>query len=191
MKNRILKILILTSCFAGEKAIADNSSIDVSNLSYTYAGARFFNQKLDNFNCDQDGINLYGSLDIQDGWFAEGSYTDVSGDRCGGVSNIAANVGYYTPFNTTFNVYGTLGLERISPDIGNGDSGIVVSGGFRGFLTEQFEVKIELANRTTYSGSTGITGSTVYWFAPRISATFDLGLSSDVTTTSIGARMNF
>lgn len=160
-------------------------------ITYTYAGVRYMFQDLDNYNCEQDGINLYGSFDIQDGFFARASFTDVSGDVCGSRS-FSAGGGYHTSFNSTTDMYATVSLGSLSVDGADGDdSGIELAGGMRTYLQEQLEGSVELFHNTIGDSETGVRGGLVYWFNGQFSATADLGLSADSTTFAVGARMAF
>lgn len=159
-------------------------------VNYTHAGVRYLYQDLDKYNCDQDGINLYGSLDIQDGWFARAGYSDVSGDVCGS-SNVVAGGGYHARFDQNLDMYGTLSFESISPDEGDSDSGMIIAGGLRGFLSGSLEGGLEIFHSTTFDGTTGINGLLAFWFTPAVALTGEVGLASDVTTFAVGARLNF
>lgn len=159
-------------------------------ITYTYAGARYLFQSLDSYNCDQDGINLYGSLDIQDGFFARASYTDVSGDGCGS-STFSAGGGYHTAYTSSIDMFATLSFESLSVDEGEGDSGIEITAGMRTYLQEQLEGNLSLFHSTTGITQTGIRGGLVYWFNEQFSATADLGFSADATTFAIGGRVAF
>ena len=162
-------------------------------VSYTYAGARYMFQDLDypDFSCDQDGINVYGSLDIRDGWYAKASFSDVSGDNNCGSTTVSAGGGYHTRFDDRMDMYASLAFESVSPDEGDGDSGLVLAAGLRGFVSEHLEGNVELFHATTQDGTTGINGLLAYWFSEAWAGTLDVGLSSDVTTFAVGARLNF
>lgn len=198
MKTTVL-IASLAAALAANAAEAQNNRPNTSYkprapaVSYTHAGARYMFQDLDEYNCDQDGINLYGSLDIQDGWFARAAFSDVSGDNGCGSSNVVAGGGYHTRFDQNMDMYATLSFESISPD-GEGndsDSGLIMAGGIRGFLTGQLEGGIEIFHSTTFDGTTGINGVLAYWFNDVVAMTGDVGLASDITTFAVGVRFNF
>lgn len=161
----------------------------VPGITYTYAGARYMTQEWDDW-CTQDGINLYGSLDIQDGFFARASYTDVSGDGCGS-SMFTAGGGYHTAYSDSVDMYATLSFQSLSPDGGASDSGIELAAGMRTYLKEQLEGSLELFHSTTGDSPTGIRGGLLYWFDEQFAVTGDLGLSSTTTTFAVGARMAF
>lgn len=158
---------------------------------YSQAGISYFNQRLDDARCRQDGLVLDGSLDLNGEFFAVASFADATGNRGCGSTGISAGGGYRMAFNPTFDMYGTLSFETISPDVGSTDSGLILAGGMRGFLAQEIEAKIELAHHTVFNGSTTITGGGAYWFNRQFAATTDLTLSSNGTTFAIGARMNF
>lgn len=159
-------------------------------ISYTYAGVRYMFQNLDNYDCDQDGLNIYGSLDIQDGFYAKASFSDVDGDVCGSRSFIAGG-GYHTAFSDTTDMYATVSFGSISADGGGDDSGLELAGGLRSYLKEQVEGNVELFHNTIGDSETGIRGGLLYWFNGEFAASADLGLSADSTTFAIGARMAF
>ncbi|MDQ2077704.1 hypothetical protein [Marinimicrobium sp. ABcell2] len=158
---------------------------------YSQAGIQYFNQRLDDLRCRQDGLAIDGSLDLDGDWFAVASFADASGDRACGSTAISAGGGYRTAFDDTFDMYGTLSFETVSPDVGGSDSGLIIVGGMRGFIAQDIEGKLELAHHTVFTGSTTITAGGAFWFNRQFAATTDLTLSSNGTTFAIGARMNF
>lgn len=162
-------------------------------VSFTHVGLRYMFQDIDrsDFSCEQDGPNIYGSLDIQDGWYARAAFSDVSGDNGCGSTNVQAGGGFHTQLDRNMEMYASLSFESISPDSGDSDSGLIMAAGLRGFLTAQLEGGVELMHSTTFDGNTSINGLLAYWFNDAVAGTFDLGLGSDVTTFAIGARLNF
>ena len=159
-------------------------------ISYNYAALQFIDQDVDDYDCNQDGLRLSGSLALNDDFFALGSYSDVSGGRCGSEA-ISAGIGYHTLFGADSSLYGALSAENISPDIGGSDSGLVVAAGLRGFINNNVEAKIELSHHTAFDGNTVLGGGIAYWFAPQFSVTADVGLGSESSEIGIGLRMNF
>lgn len=184
------------AAFATSAAQAQNNRAPNYNtprapaVSFTHVGLRYMFQDLDQYDCDQDGPNIYGSLDIQDGWYARASFSDVSGDNCGS-TNVQAGGGYHTRFEDNMEMYGTVSFESISPDGYGSESGIVLAAGLRGFLSQQLEGGVELMHSSTGPGNTAINGLLAYWFNDAVAGTFDVGLGSDVTTFAVGARLNF
>lgn len=161
-------------------------------ITYNYAGIRYMFQDLESHNCEQDGLNIYGSMDIQDGFFARASFSDVSGSNDCGSRTFIAGGGYHTRFSDAADMYITVSFGSMSPDVGDDESGIELAAGMRTFLQPQLEGNVELFHTTITNGSsTGINGGLVYWFNERFSGTADVGLSADDTTFGLGARMAF
>lgn len=187
MKNPINKISWL---IAAVGLTASATTMAASGISYNYAGLQFINQDVDDYDCNQDGLRLHGSLELNDDFFAVGSYSDVSGGGCGSEA-VNAGLGYHTLFGANSSAYGTLSFENISPDAGSSDSGLVVAAGLRGFINNNVEAKIELSHHTVFDGNTVLGGGIAYWFAPQFSVTADVGLGSEASEFGIGLRANF
>ena len=159
-------------------------------ISYNYAGLQFVEQDIDDYHCDQDGLRLNGSMELNSDFFAVGSYSDVSGRGCGS-ETISAGIGYRTVFGADSSLYGTVSAEHMSPDGGNSDSGLIAAVGLRGFINNNLEAKVELAHHTVYDGNTVLGGGVAYWFAPQFAVTGDVGFGSEASEFGVGLRMNF
>lgn len=193
----ILSAALGATSVSAEVNVDPNLTVDRSvarssnGVSYNYAGVQYVSQSLDgNPSCTQDGLEVYGNLDIKDGFFAAATFGDVSGNFCGS-SRFVAGGGYRAAFNEQFDMYAKVQFESISPDAGASDSGLILAGGLRGFLTEQLEGSVELQHHTVYDGDTALVAGGRYWFNPEWAATFDFGFSADVTLIQFGARYNF
>lgn len=185
--TKLAKMLLASLTLVGVSATAATNS----TLSYNYAGLQYFSQDLDDFDCDQDGLNLYGSMEINSDFFARGSFSDVSGNHgCGG-QGISIGAGYRAAFSSQSSVYGALSFEDISPDHGDGDSGLILAGGIRTLLSNNLEGRLEVAHHTVGDGTTEIVGGLAYAFDTRFSLTGDVGFSSDQTTFAFGVRATF
>lgn len=193
MKRTVYLGLALTATIYSSNLYAQSANVAPlagQQVSYNYAGLHYVSQDLDDYNCTQDGLGIYGSMDLNSGWYAGASFLDVSGGGCGS-STIEGHGGFRTEFNAMFDMYGTVGFESISADVGDGDSGLVVAGGLRGFVKPQLEAQFELNHHTAGDGTTAISAGGSYWFQSNIAATASLAIGSDVTQFSIGAKMNF
>ena len=181
--------VMLTSVFAFS-ATASAQTYQEPRVSFTHAGLQYVHQNLDTPNCHQNGLSVYGSMDIQDGWFVRGSLTDASGNRGCGSTTTSFGGGYSTVFNEIFDMYGSLSFESMSPDHGSNESGVALVAGLRGFVATDLEAKLQAMHSTTFS-ETGFMAGVAYWFKPQIAATVDAEISSDATTIAIGGRINF
>jgi hypothetical protein len=187
MKNSIKKMtyaLVAVSAFASTSVMARNQ------ISYNYASIQVIDQHLDDYNCSQDGLRLGGSLEVSSDFFVQGSYSDVSGNRCGS-ENLQVGLGYHTLFGADSSLYGVLGFENTSVDQGESDSGLYVGAGLRGFIHTNLEAKAQLAHHTVHDGNTVLSGGVAYWFLPTLSVTGDVGLGTETSEIAVGLRLNF
>lgn len=187
MNNSFKKMSLL---IAAAGLAASVNTMAAPGISYNYAALQFIDQDLDDSNCSQDGLRLSGNLELNDDFFALGSYSDVSGSHCGSEA-LKVGLGYHTLFGADSSAYGTLSFENVSVDHGESDSGLVVAAGLRGFINNNLEAKVELAHHTTHDGNTVLGGGIAYWFAPQFAATADVGLGSEASEIGLGLRMNF
>ncbi|MDO8343362.1 MAG: hypothetical protein Q7T48_09210 [Cellvibrio sp.] len=188
MKNSLKKMSYLVAVAGLAGSVSVNAA---PGISYNYAALQFIDQDVDDYDCNQDGLRLSGSLELNSDFFAIGSYSDVSGNRGCGSEAISAGLGYRTVFGADSSIYGTLAAENISPDGSGSDSGLVVAAGLRGFINNNVEAKIQLAHHTTFDGNTVLSGGVAYWFAPQFAATADIGLGTEASEIGLGLRMNF
>jgi hypothetical protein len=187
MKKIALKSITLIA--AGFMAINAQAASKRQSVSYDYAGLQYVSQKLDDYDCKQDGIALNGSFAIDDHIFARGGYSDVKGDACGS-SNLDVGAGYHAAFRGSADAYGSVSFEDISVDSGDSDSGLVLAAGLRGYLNPQLEGKVEVAIHTAFDGDTVLTGGLAYWATSDLALTGDLSISNG-STIAIGARLKF
>lgn len=179
------KVLILIAA-----SLTSGALVAKPDPSYTYAGIQYTSEELDDFDCTQDGIAVSGSLILTDDIFAIGSFRDVSGGGCGS-STLALGAGYKFEIHQDFSLYATLSFEDTSVDEGDGDSGLVLAGGIRSFITEDLEANAELAKRTAFDGDTVLSGGLNYWFKPQLAVTGEVGFGSDSSNIEVGLRINF
>jgi len=187
MKNQMKKISYLIAAVS----LATSASVMARpGISYNYAGIQYVDQDVDDFDCNQDGLRVSGSFELNSDFFALGSFSDVSGGGCGSQA-FSAGVGYHTLFGADSSMYGALSFENISPDHGSSDSGMVVAAGLRGFINNDLEAKVELSHHTVGDGNTVLGGGVAYWFMPTLSVTGDVGLGTEGSEFAVGMRFNF
>lgn len=160
--------------------------------TYTYAGVKYTTQRLDDFGgCTQDGLNVNGSYDFGNQFFARGSFTDVSGDDGCGSSSLNVGGGYKVAWGATSHVYGLLNFQSVSPDNGSSDSGLVLGGGIRGYVVQGIEAYFEVEHSTVFDGETSANFGGAYWFNKDFSVTGDIGIGAEQRSFAIGGRMSF
>nr|WP_324257053.1 hypothetical protein [Cellvibrio fontiphilus] len=187
MKSSIKKMGIL---IAAAGLLGSVNAMANSPLSYNYGALQFVNQDVDDYDCNQDGLRVSGSLELNSDFFAVGSFSDLSDGRCGSDA-LSIGIGYHTLFGADSSLYGTLSAENIDVDYGDSDSGLVAAVGLRGFIDHKVEAKVQLAHHTAFDGNTVLSGGIAYWFANRFAATADVGLGTESSEIGLGVRMNF
>lgn len=184
MKKLLIPCLAIAAAFSTQ-------AVAKSPMDYSYAGIQYFEQDIDDADCNQDGLNLYGSVEINADLFAIGSYTDASGNRNCGSETVSIGIGYQTLFGADSSVYGSLSYEDTDVDFGHSDSGLIGAVGIRGFVANQLEAKLEVAHHTAFDGNTVVNGGVAYWFNKQFAATGDVSLGSEASALGVGVRMNF
>lgn len=179
-----------TFCFTACALLGSHYAAAADRISYDYVGAQYIDQDYDDASCNPDGLSIYGSKALNSDFFALGSLADVSGGGCDAMG-LSVGLGYQTLFGADSSIYGALSFERVDPDNGNDDTGMILAVGLRGFVAPKLEGKIELAHHTVYDGDTQLNAGAYYWFNPSLAATGDLSLGSEATGIAVGVRFNF
>lgn len=157
------------------------------NATYDYVGAQYLWQEWN--DCEQDGLQVNGSLSFSEKLYAIAAISDVDGDGCGSTAT-SIGLGYHTPMNNQFDWYAS--LSYINIDWGPGDdTGLGAEGGIRGYIGERLESRFSLRHTTTDDGETSIGAGLSYWFSPRLAATADASAGGDTTTLLVGAQYAF
>lgn len=158
---------------------------------YDYAGLQYTEQNLDDYDCNQDGLNAYASLALDGPWFVQGGLTDVSGNNGCGSNTITLGAGYHTLLTQSWDLYGTLSAERTDPDNSSSDTGLIAALGTRGWITKKTEGKVELAHHTVFDDRTELNLGAYYWLYPSIAGTLDTSFSDEGESIALGARFTF
>jgi hypothetical protein len=188
MKNIIVALAISSLLAAGAQAAEPNKSQKV-RPTYTYAGVKYFTQKLTDFDCSQDGLFIEGSYDIDGQLFARASLGDVDGDICGSTS-FNASLGYRSAWGEASHLYGVIGISDISYD-GGGDTGLNLGAGIRGYMVPGIEGYFEIGYSTLDDSDLSANLGGAYWFNGDFAATVDLGFGSEQRSIALGGRLAF
>ncbi|WP_143247577.1 hypothetical protein [Agaribacterium haliotis] len=161
-----------------------------SLVNYDYVTVQFVSENIDQYDCTQTGLALKGSYEFEHDIFAVASLADVSGDGCGSTT-FSAGAGYKVQLNESYDAYASLSYANTSVDVGQGDSGLVLAGGVRGFVVPKLEAKVELAHQTAFSGNTSLNGGVAYHLQDAFYALADIVLGSESSGLSLGVRIDF
>ena len=187
MKKIIGAALAATMLMAGAAEAQQQKKV---RPSYTYGGVKYITQDLDDYDCTQDGLIVDGSFDIDGAFFVRGAFSDVSGDNCGS-SSLKVGGGYRAAWGESAHIYGTASFMDISADAGGGDTGLVMGGGMRGYVSPGIEAYGEVEYSTLDGGGLAVNAGGAYWFNGQFAITGDIGFGSDARSFAIGGRMAF
>lgn len=127
-------------------------------MSYSYAELNYIaNEDVDITGVgddDDDGWNFNASFAIDETFFINGGYSDVSIDSFAGsgvdldLSHLNVGIGGRNPISSTLDVYGVVSYEDFEADVSGAgdvdDSGFGLAGGLRGLLSDAFELNGEV-----------------------------------------------
>ncbi len=186
--KRIYGLAVL--CLLHSAAFAQTSAAPAADLSYTYAELRF----VDYNDNGGDGFRVNGSYDLGNNWIILGGLTSADFNN-----NVDANIfeiggGYVWRYTQDWDLVGTarfVNADIDSPGGSSDESGLALSGGVRGLLAPQFEIRgsvnyINLDDSDTYLELAGD-----YYFTRQFSAGLSLEFAGDSDLFSIGARYFF
>lgn len=158
-----------------------------ANATYDHIAVQYLWQEWQ--DCEQDGLQVNGSLSMSERLYATAAISDVDGDDCGSTAT-SIGIGYHAPMNNAFDWYAS--LSYINIDWGPGDdTGLGAEGGIRGYIGERLESRVSLRHTTTDDGETSVGAGLSYWLSPRFAATTDASAGGDTVTLLVGAQYAF
>jgi hypothetical protein len=163
--------------------------------NFNYLEGGYLRHRIDN-GCVQAGLKIAGSAEISDRVFVAGNYSDVSDDnekdlkRCGS-SMLRGGVGLYGDFSDSASFFGTLSGAQFTPDDGDSDLGWALEGGFRSFLTREFEFSALIGLHDVGPVNEAyVSVNGIYWFSDQLGAYIEAS-ASDESTKGLGLGVRF
>ncbi|MES9971665.1 MAG: porin [Candidatus Thiodiazotropha sp.] len=165
-------------------------------IDYSFIEGRFLlDAEFDDVNDDGDGFRFAGSFQVSNDIYAFAKYDDVELDDSDvDFSLLRIGAGYIHPLNTAWDANLSLAYadaEADGPGGSEDDSGYELSGGVRGMVKPQIEVRASLNYLDIDDSDTYFTLGGDYFFMPNIAAGVEIDLGGDYETLSIGARYFF
>lgn len=175
--------------FAQSNAAPANAAA-ANNLRYTYAELRF----VDYDNNGGDGFQVNGSWDLGNNWIILGGITSADFNNDVDATFFEIGGGYVWRYTPDWDLIGTARFVSADVDTPGGssdDNGVALSGGVRGMLAPQFEIRgsvnyINLDDSDTYLELAGD-----YYFTRQFAAGLSVEFAGDSDLFSIGARWYF
>jgi hypothetical protein len=186
--KRIYSLAIL--CFLHSAAFAQTSAAPAADLSYTYAELRF----VDFDDSGGDGFRVNGSYDLGNNWIILGGLTSADFNNNVDVTTFEIGGGYVWRYTQDWDIVGTARFVTADVDTPGGssdESGLALSGGLRGLLAPQFEIRgfVNYINLDDSDAYLELAGD--YYFTRQFSAGLSLEFAGDSDLISIGARYYF
>ena len=183
-----MRTLIIVAALAA--AGAANAQGGAPALDYSYAELRF----VDVDENGGDGFILGGSYELQNNWFILGSVTDLGFN--GGVDFFTFELGggYVWNYRPDWDLFANARYMNTDVDFNGGsndDSGVGLTGGVRGMIAPQFEVRGSVNHVTIGDGDTFIQIAGDYYFTDQFAAGLSFDVGGDLDTLTVGARWYF
>jgi hypothetical protein len=167
-------------------------------VDYTFVEGRFLlDAEIDGdvLDDDGDGFRFAGSYLLTPDIYVFGKYDDVELDDTDiDFSLLRIGGGYIHPLNATWDANVSFAYASYEAD-GRGydddDSGFELSGGVRGMVKPEIEVRATLNYMDIDDSDTYFTLGGDYYFMPNVSAGIELDMGGDYETMSIGAKYYF
>ena len=185
-------LLVIAGLVAGSFAVSTSKAQTPNQpvMNYNYAELRFVDVDV----AGGDGFRLGGSYELDNNWLIVGSLTTLDFNNDVDSFTIDIGAGYVWPWQEDWDLVATLRFQNTDVDTPFGsddDSGVAVSGGVRGLITPEFEVRGAVSHVTVGDNDTFIEIAGDYYFAPQFAAGLSVDVLGDVDTFTIGARWFF
>jgi hypothetical protein len=167
-------------------------------IDYSFVEGRFLlDAEVDGdvIDDDGDGFRFAGSFLVTPDVYVFGKYDDVELDDTDiDVTLLRIGAGYIHPLDATWDANVSLAYANVEADGPGGDeddSGFELSGGVRGMVKPEIEVRAALNYQDIDDSDTYFTLGADYYFMPNVSAGIELDMGGDYETMSIGAKYYF
>ncbi|MBT3059236.1 MAG: hypothetical protein G8D61_01720 [gamma proteobacterium symbiont of Ctena orbiculata] len=165
-------------------------------IDYSFVEGRFLlDAEFDDVDDDGDGFRFAGSFQVTNEIFAFAKYDDVELDDSDvDFSLLRIGAGYIHPLDASWDANVSLAYADAEADGPGGEedeSGFELSGGVRGMVKPQIEVRASLNYLDIEDSDTYFTLGGDYYIMPNISAGIELDMGGDYETVSIGAKFYF
>ena len=161
-----------------------------SPFNYTYVEGNLARWDIDSVNENLDGIELIGSLSLQQGFFAQVGASLLSGDI--DMTELRIGGGYHTPLAPNLDGYGMLSYVNWDFDSGIGDEdGFAIDAGVRYMASPQVEVGgyLEWADIADSELGLGVNGR--YYIDDKLSIGMRLLFIDPADQIALGVRYQF
>jgi hypothetical protein len=184
MKTLVLLMGLLASGLASAQYSQQPQS---GGVNYNYLELRYVDVDANGGS----GLQLGGSIDVGDNFLLLGSITTLEFDN-----NVDANLfqiggGYIWHYSNDFDFLAMVQYVNVDVDGSDGDNGVRFSGGTRGLIAPQFEVRGFVHYTTAGDGDTWLEIAGDYHFNQKFAAGVSIEFGGDTDVFTIGGRFFF
>lgn len=159
-------------------------------LGYNFAELRFVDVDVNG----GDGLKLGGSFRFSGNWLAVGSLTRLNFNNDVDSTTLELGAGYVWPYRPDWDFLANVRIIRTDVDFPFGsadDTGVGLTGGVRGLIAPQFEVRGAVQHVSVDDSDTYLELAGDYYFTPNVAAGLSIEFGGDVDAWTIGARWYF
>lgn len=181
-------LVLLAGLLACSLANAQNSQqSQYGGVNYDYLELRYLDVDANGGN----GFLFGGSIDVGDNFLLLGSITTLDFDNNVDADLFQLGGGYIWHYNSDFDFLALVQYVNVNVDGSDGDNGVKFSGGTRGLITPQFEVRGFVNYTTAGDGDTWLEIAGDYYINPRFAAGVSIEFGGDTDIFTIGGRFFF
>jgi hypothetical protein len=184
------KLFALSLLLLQGTALAQTNAAPNAGLKYTYAELRY----VDFDNNGGDGLRIGGSFDLGNNWLILGDYTDADYNNNVDVGILQIGGGYVWHYSNSFDFLAALKFVSADVDTPGGssdDSGFALSGGIRGFIAPQFEVRGSVNHVNLDDSDTYLELAGDYYITQQFATGVSLEFAGDSDLFTLGVRLFF
>jgi len=181
-------LVLLAGLLASGLAIAQSSQpTQFGGVNYNYLELRFVDVETNG----GDGLLFGGSIDVGDNFLILGSITSLEFNNDVDASLYQLGGGYVWHYNNDFDFLATVQYVNIDVDGASDENGVKLTGGTRGLITPQFEIRGFVNHITAGDSDTYLEIAGDYRFNNRFAAGLSIEFGGDNDVFTIGGRFFF
>lgn len=168
-------------------------------MDYSYAELSYVDTELDaDQNVDGDGLELRGSVQFHENFFAYAGYQDLGFDFGIDATRFDVGVGGRWPLNEKVDVIGRFGIVRAEVEFDRfgadaDEDGFLLGARLRSAVAPQLEVEggFDYTDLDDVGNDTTIVLEGRYFFLEQVSGGLKVEFGDDATMIGVGARWTF
>lgn len=195
MQRRPLSLLAALTAALAMPAIGQ-----AAPLSYSYVEAAYLDTEIDNGPLDLDGsgLQLRGSLPINQNFFVFAGYSDIGFDHSVDATALHVGLGGHLPIQHNIDLVGRVAVVKADLKgrhfgVRADDDGFLLGAHVRAAIAPRWEVEggLEYVNLDDGGSDTSVLLEGRYFFLDNLAGGLLLDLNDDGNTLGVGVRLTF